>query len=1065
MELTTRVIAKVKEFGLWTTEEEVRSLLSHYVPMKAEYYHSQKTPKVFKNTHLLQESANKKLETGRYCEYAFESKLYNDWANEEIRRCREGYTINKGTKYELSITGYHYFFLNYKQLMYEEEGTEAAKGREWGFPKFIEIQYHFFWAYEEALKARKNFILLKPRGIGFSEMIASIGSCNYVLRKDKNFFFTMLEDQLLKDGVFQKVNDNIDFLNAESDNLFFHNKLINKDNHKQAGIKYTTHNERTGGELVGKVIDDARKARGSRGMFIVFDEAGSFKNLVKAFNTAIASIKQTSGRQFGTILVGGCVCAGTKVWNNRGEQVNVEDITLNSGIVGYNGISTIPQEILQLKLPEYKECVEITFNNKEILRCSVDHPILTYSKKGATFIQAKDLVIGSRVTYADNVDIFGNISMWNPRLIGLLIGDGNYSCNSTPQISSHEPDIINYIAQYNPKIYRTKTTKKGEQHNHYGFKQIRPILKELGIYGQTKGNKTLPVNIWQYDKQSICELIGGIYDADGNVKYDSKRGVSIVLTQAHEEILKSIKTQLFKLGIHSYIVKEFRKDGYKPNTVVYRLYITDCNSVIRFKEQIKFLSVVKQSVLDKAIIKPRTCLLTNRKYIKGEKGEYFNDMLLSNFRTCRVTNVKNIGQQQVYNLNAGTTHTYLANNIITHNTGGDMDYVEGLREMFYSPEAFNAAVFKNKWSKDNYSAKCGWFAPTYYYSLDYVDIDGNIDTLSAFLDLMRDRFRDSNSNLASDNVDQRSQEYPITPEEALNKRGRSYFDKQAIERQLHKLEMNPIITKLWINGWFFRDESGTLRFRTSETARPLEDYPIKPDTTGKLKGCVSILETPRRVEGVIPPIYILAVDGYYTDQSEYSDSVGAVYVVKTYNKYVPKNEYSGNIVAKYVGRPETTKHFARIVFDMAEYYNTKIHFEMRGGGKIIFDYARDNKKERWLAVTLDKSKKAIKRKATTYGDHFTEEENKLGITYLDEWLKTAVEVDEEKLLYKERVYNVLDVGFLRECLKFEEGKNYDRLSAMRHIMFVLKEEDKVDESKPLVNPYEILNSKIFGWLD
>lgn len=706
IEIDNEVIKKLKEFDLFTDIEGATKLLSHYVPMDSKFYHSQKTPKKFKNTHLLQEAANKKMLTGRYCEHPFKSRLYNEWAIEEIRRCREGYTINEGTKYEISITGYHYFFLNYKMIKFEDEDSIKAQGRDWFFPKFMAVQYHFFWSYEESIQKRQNFIVLKPRGIGFSEMVASMACRNYVLYKDTTYLFAMQEDTLIKDGIYTKVTDNIDFLNAESDKLFLHSKITDKTTHKIAGVKYKTHNLRTGGEIIGRIIDTPRKARGSRGMLIGFEEAGSFKDLVKAFNTALASIKQTGGKQFGSIMV----------WGTGGDE----------------------------------------------------------------------------------------------------------------------------------------------------------------------------------------------------------------------------------------------------NT----------------------------------------------------------------------------------------------------------EYLEGLEQMFYKPSSFNAKVLKNKWSQQYYDVDCGWFAPTYYYSIDkeYTDKDGNIDTLKVFCSLMKDRFKDAKNSVDDKNINQRAEEYPITPEEALQKKGRSKFPIEELKGQMLYLTTNPEILRMWVNGWLRRESDGKLRFRPSMEASPLNDYPIKPDVTGKLKGCISIFQRPLTYpnnENVVMPIYSISVDPYSEDTSEYSESVGAVYVMKRYSKLCPKDILSGNIVAKYVGRMDSTREFARIVFELAEFYNTigETHIERRGGGKILIDYAKEKPRLlQYVATTLGNNNNIKVRQATTYGNTFTDDENEVGLTLLREWLLKEVTVDEKNSNIKLRLHNLFDIGLIKELINFVEDRNYDRISAMRQLMFVLQEEDKEEEHAPVINPYKKLKT-------
>ena len=51
------------------------------------------------------------LRTGKYTEFRMHSKPYNDFWEEEYRRCREGYTVNGYT-----ITGPNYYYLNYYQI-------------------------------------------------------------------------------------------------------------------------------------------------------------------------------------------------------------------------------------------------------------------------------------------------------------------------------------------------------------------------------------------------------------------------------------------------------------------------------------------------------------------------------------------------------------------------------------------------------------------------------------------------------------------------------------------------------------------------------------------------------------------------------------------------------------------------------------------------------------------------------------------------------------------------------------------------------------------------------------
>ena len=79
-----------------------------------------------------------KIKTGHYCQYQFGSKLYRDFWNEEYKRCIEGYTVNGYT-----ITGPHYFFLNYYQLP-NPDVDKAGTSRLAIYPNFYVYQYEYY---------------------------------------------------------------------------------------------------------------------------------------------------------------------------------------------------------------------------------------------------------------------------------------------------------------------------------------------------------------------------------------------------------------------------------------------------------------------------------------------------------------------------------------------------------------------------------------------------------------------------------------------------------------------------------------------------------------------------------------------------------------------------------------------------------------------------------------------------------------------------------------------------------------------------------------------------------
>lgn len=98
--------------------------------------------------------------TGHYCAFRQKTKAYKDFWQEEYNRCRNGLTINGYT-----ITGDHYFFLNYYQLNNTASSKKAMSVVDKDFPNFIVAQYEYLHYLELCKRLRKNAALMKARAL------------------------------------------------------------------------------------------------------------------------------------------------------------------------------------------------------------------------------------------------------------------------------------------------------------------------------------------------------------------------------------------------------------------------------------------------------------------------------------------------------------------------------------------------------------------------------------------------------------------------------------------------------------------------------------------------------------------------------------------------------------------------------------------------------------------------------------------------------------------------------------------------------------------------------------
>ncbi|MGL4372521.1 MAG: hypothetical protein ACRCS6_01975, partial [Turicibacter sp.] len=212
------------------------------------------------------EDALTKERTGSYTEYPPGTKAYADFWDERYRRCTEGYEYG-GYK----ITGDNYFFINfYRMISAKSENVEES------FPAFTNVQYEWFHYVEMCEKLGKDCIALKARGVGWSEMAASMGVCPYITKPDKTMFFTAnLEDYL--SAVLEKAWVQLDWLNLETDGGFKKLRQVkNTQFHKRAS-KMTKDRTEFGwmSQIVGVTADNPKKVRGFRCHRLFFEEAGS----------------------------------------------------------------------------------------------------------------------------------------------------------------------------------------------------------------------------------------------------------------------------------------------------------------------------------------------------------------------------------------------------------------------------------------------------------------------------------------------------------------------------------------------------------------------------------------------------------------------------------------------------------------------------------------------------------------------------------------------------------------------------------------------------------------------
>ena len=225
---------------------------------------------------------------------------FGKWIREERRRCLYGYIRPCDGEW---ITGDHYFFLNYCPISLLKKSSNGSRKamRVIDFPFSWEGNYYRFHYLNQAREHGLMAAELARRGCGKSFCAAAMLAKRFILgesfevNKRVVSYITATDKAKLTGGdqTLDKFQFYIDFIaeNMQWPSRRLYNSLA--DMNWQMGYKdlNTGTNKGTLNSVVGKSSqNDASKLRGTRGVLYLFEEAGTFDNLLTLWSNLLPSV-------------------------------------------------------------------------------------------------------------------------------------------------------------------------------------------------------------------------------------------------------------------------------------------------------------------------------------------------------------------------------------------------------------------------------------------------------------------------------------------------------------------------------------------------------------------------------------------------------------------------------------------------------------------------------------------------------------------------------------------------------------------------------------------------------
>jgi len=392
----------------------------------------------------------------------------------------------------------------------------------------------------------------------------------------------------------------------------------------------------------------------------------------------------------------GCLAGNTLVFTDKGYKPIKEFDQKNDRVLSFDketkNFEWENAELLNYPIKNEK-LLKIEFADGRSIILTKEHPLLMNYGKYLFWRMANQLKVNDKIILPTELPKVNNSkeSLRMARILGFVLSDGTISkrkgrwkdgrgywyngTKSRLRIFNDCPEVLERAKKDLEEEFKlhVKRYKRNDCNCDVIQALHAPIIDKLNKLGIPLGNKAgvirIPKIVWQSSNEFKANFIAALFSCDG---YTPKTGRYLDYASKSREFLQDLQLLLGHFDIESVI----REKNAKCNGKVYenyRLFITDNQSVKNFKK-IGFFSNFKQERLEKHISTS----------FRKSKTMYFSDKLV-----CRkIKKIEEIyGINEVYDLSVNKNHSFIANGIISHNSGKSYTLGVLAEEMAGLPES------------------------------------------------------------------------------------------------------------------------------------------------------------------------------------------------------------------------------------------------------------------------------------------------------------------------------------------------------------------------------------------
>lgn len=990
--------------------------------------------KQIKNSNKFREPALQFIATGHYCTYPEGTSEFFAYWDEQMNRCKNGYTADDGD----FISGYNYFYLNFcpiQRIIYTtinnpDGSTKIKKTRDLQFPDFYDYDYYFFQAVEDAEVEGKHLCALKSRRKGYSYKNAAMACRNYYLFPgSKTYIYASNKQYLTEDGILTKAWDYMDFIDKNT--AWGKKRSVNTQMRKRAGFftKDEYGNEIELGfksEIIGVTLkDNPDVVRGKAGKLIIFEEAGSFSELGAAWQIARPSVEQ-DGMAFGTMIAFG---------TGGDEDSHFE--TLKDMFYNPDGYNCIGFDNIWDETPSDKKCgffipqyTNMDFRDDLGNRIYMDNDGNTLHKKSVEYILAERKKVVENATNSVAVDRYvAEHCLDGDTWISTEDGVSRIKDNPKAWISGVK-DVYKLITEDGAELLLTDNHKifDGKQYKELKDYKVGDLIKYYNtefseIYQHVSVPGLIPATNTSIIIDEDWGRFLGLFMGDGffygpsgaiGLVFDKQDSNSIQWAESFFNINFGgcNKTEIGKLkgGIELRVSRKGSIEIFKA------LQLLRSNSNGNLMRKVHVPEYILKS--PKSVVSAFLSGLFDSDGYSSKDGNHVGffskekQVLLDMQFLLRGFNIH--ASVKSRNSVNGNGYTYIENKLNIRK----VDIPKFREQIGFISSRKNTHIKNTKPSKVMRDYSYGKIVSIEYIKTDKVwDINTITHALSA-------------NGIWVHNC--------ITPQEACLEFGGNIFPKKELQEQLARIRTNKHLSNHKQVGDLVWEPDGSLKWVIKKQG-DITHYPLKKDDDPT--GSIVIWEHP--VKDAPIGLYILGVDPYDHDQSG-TNSLGSTFVYKRFQNF---ENYYDIIVAEYTGRPSTAEEYYENLRKLAVYYNGRIMYENERKG--LFPYFTTKHCDYLLADQPDiisdiVGNSKVQRKK---GCHMNKQIKQWGEGMIKDWL------NEEQSPGKKNLHNILSEPLLEELISYNDTGNFDRVMALMQIMiyreqlYNVKVKEKKKENK------------------